>query len=115
MININVDDYVRDKYGNIGRVKKINKSLKFDFNNPENGSLIEDILWLDTYYCFSDECDTMPIEDVVAYSPSIADLIQVGDYVNGLEVFNKENIEPNSIKRVLTREKVKKGEYNLEN
>lgn len=81
-----VNDYVRDNGGRIGKVTKIDKTLRFNLKTSDGELEIENILWLDTNYNFSDEKDTISEDDVAASSSLLIDLVRVGDYVNGQKV-----------------------------
>ena len=81
-----VNDYVRDNGGRIGKVTKIDKALRFNLKTSDGELEIENILWLDTNYNFSDEKDTISEDDVAASSSLLIDLVRVGDYVNGQKV-----------------------------
>lgn len=63
-----VGDYVRIKYGNIGKITNLNKQF----------SQVE-------YQDNQTRCDTNE-SNILKSSPDIIDLIEVGDYVNGYKV-----------------------------
>ena len=68
MEEIKVNEYVRTKQGDIGKYV-IRQDINFvETNNGFIGFDIEN--------------------DIVKHSPNIIDLIEVGDYVNGIEVIN---------------------------
>ena len=107
---IEVGEYVRSNLGSIGKVTKIEDG-KFLY---ENKCLI----------CF--------ISNVVKHSSNIIDLIEEGDYVNGLEVYkgkvasgkekllvgnhiiNGMALEIVNIKTLVTKEQFSSVEYRLE-
>ena len=76
-----VGDYVRTKEGYISRVDNI----------------VDDFIWFDNtiYKSYSDSYDTLNENNINDYivksSPNIIDLIEVGDYVNGLKVEGVNN------------------------
>lgn len=63
-----VGDYVRTKYGNIGKITNLNKQF----------SRVE-------YKDNQTRCDTNE-SNILKSSPNIIDLIEVGDYVNGCKI-----------------------------
>lgn len=92
-----VNDYVRTKYG-IAKIVNI-KQTNF-LNLYTNQESVENEYILDK--------DIMPNyeEDIIKSSPNIIDLIEVGDYVNGVEVIGK-------IKDLLEFDGGQDGEYFL--
>lgn len=81
MNKIKVGDYVRTKYGKIGKIIDFNESLVF--SPTTNKGKIEYIwskvtgLYVDTNYNFDDENDRYFENDIVKSSPNIIDLIEV--------------------------------------
>ena len=69
-----VGDYVRTKSGFIDKIININ-----DFREPSVKYALEQPSWNDDVVFVGDE-------DISKSSPNIMDLIEVGDYVNGLKV-----------------------------
>ena len=74
MEEIKVGEYVKDKDGVIGKVKKI----AFDDESLEEYCYFEK-KWMGAYK-----------KDIVKHRPNIIDLIEVGNYVNGYKVSDKE-------------------------
>ena len=78
---MNVGDYVRTKYGKIGKIIDFNKALVFSpitFKEElEDITSEETMLVVDTNYYFDDEKDTYSENDIVKSSPNIIDLIEV--------------------------------------
>jgi len=77
-----VGDYVRTKDGLIAKYIECNNELKFHLFDGK-------IQW--DYDCYRDDIDDEDWEDfkkekILKVSPNIIDLIQVGDYVNGLKI-----------------------------
>ena len=75
-----VGDYVRTNSGDIGIIINCPEQLKKDYGNW---------LWFETI----NEQRPIRNEDIIKLSPNIIDLIEVGDYVNGVPVLHKENDE----------------------
>lgn len=71
---IKVNDYVRLKDGTIAKVIEI-KNQDTDILN---------------WYCLDNNMGTMD-RSIVKHSPNLIDLIQCGDYVNGILVTGKES------------------------
>jgi hypothetical protein len=116
-MEIEVGEYVRTTTGEIEKIKKI----AFD----------DDVL--EEYYCFEKNFKEAYIEDIANHSKNIIDLIEVGDYVNGVMVESMNNsIKPipipqyknengeyvdydeSEIKSIVTKEQFKNIEYRLE-
>lgn len=108
MGDIQVGEFIRTKYGDIGKyVIKQN----IDFIETNNG-----------YIGFNIE------EDIVKHSKNIIDLIEIGDYVNGYKVdfiqndevvFNHNhprqiNIFAEEIKSIVTKEQFNSVKYEVE-
>ena len=77
-MSFNIGDYVRYKYENciyIGKIKFISEVMGF-----------EETLQLDIDTCMEEILK----EDIIKSSPNIIDLIEVGDYVNGKKVVDKQ-------------------------
>lgn len=80
-MSIKIGDYVRTKYGKIGKIIDFNKAVVFspitfkekleDIKNEET------MLVVDTNYNFDDENDSYFEKDIVKSSPKIIDLIEV--------------------------------------
>ena len=119
MEDIKVGDFVRTNTGIIGKIKrieldKIDKSLKwyvFDKKRPDMN--ITDEVYINKPY-------------IIKHSPNIIDLIEVGDYVNGIIVTqsyidNIKHIAPEikennyGIKSIVTKEMFSSVEYRVEN
>lgn len=103
MEEIKVGEYVRTKKG-IHRIYKMNGSKK--------------VAWYGRYFV---ERGMVAKKDIIKHSPNIIDLIEVGDYVNGVEVIHfQDDIfnsyyelanhflisrkKPEDIKTILTKE-----------
>lgn len=121
MIEIKVGDYIRTKDGIIDRTERY--SYNCNVWHCENG------MWID-------ECETVgtPISDIVKCSQNIIDLIEEGDYVNGIKVLattrfseneigiciykNSEEmtciiLKKEDIKSIVTKEQFEKAEYKI--
>lgn len=102
---MNVGDYVRTKYGKIINIQVL--------------QIIKDI-----------NCDYVEINyekilrnNIVKSSPKIIDLIQVGDYVNGMKVINRcgtlmmadtfDLVEDEDIRTILTKEQFEAMKYEI--
>lgn len=72
MSKIEVGEYIRTNNGYIGKLVKKYKHGMIEFKDNE-GIFVEGII------------------DIVKHSKNIIDLIQVGDYVNGMRVIETEN------------------------
>ena len=122
-MELNVDDYVRDKNGRIGKVFDITNEPSVDIGigiMPEVNAV-----WID-----KDKINYLYQEDITKHSKDIINLIEVGDYVNGKLVCNagKNNnyiylidtpdlIKINSsddIKSILTKEQFEANAYTIE-
>lgn len=111
MEEIKVREYVRLKQGYIGDVVNIN-----DFREPSMKYAI-DIQKSDIVFVGE--------KDIVKHSKNIIDIIEEGDYVNGLYVHgitdyglvvymfgdSKEILEENEIRTIVTKEQFKSVEY----
>ena len=112
-----VGDYVRI-HGYIDKIININ-----DFREPSMKYALEQPSW-------NDDIVFVGEEDITKSSPNIIDLIEVGDYVNGGKVYEKEkeyivinadfgrlfeymNIYEEDIKSIVTREQFKSMEYKI--
>ena len=116
-----VGDYVRTKYG-IKQIYEIdnNKTVwkyKFKLKKQDGDGCID-------LGCFSDN-------DVIKSSPNIIDLIEVGDYVNGVlveSIYQREKdklyihsfdteimmcFTNNNIETIITKEQFERMEYNV--
>lgn len=114
MEEIKVGDFIRNKEGYIGKIEKI---------------IYDDLEKQNYYSC--EKHNVMAsgyIEQIVAHSPNLIDLIQCGDYVNGEKVVGRGNncililtdegqtflrniFEDNDIKSIVTKEMYKSVEY----
>lgn len=93
---MNVGDYVRTKYGNIGKITNLNKQF----------SQVE-------YQDNQTRCDTNE-SNILKSSPNIIDLIEVGDYVNGYPVAKIYKSTNKDIGRVIEYETDNVGGYEYE-
>ena len=110
---LEVGEYVRTKNGNIGKIKNI------EYVNI-------DIDWVE---CDSYGCSCIP-EYIKKHSKNIIDLIEVGDYVNGIKVamididnFDEEGTDKkyllcggtaifnDEIETILTKEQMEANQY----
>ena len=118
MEDIKVGEWIRTNWGHIGKLKRIeldknDKSLKwyvFDHKEFEINIIKEE--YINKPY-------------IVKYSPNIIDLIEIGDYVNGVIVTqsyidNIKHIAPEikennyGIKSIVTKEMMKSIEYRVD-
>ena len=76
MEKIKVGEFVRTKYGEIGIVTKVEPRLMW--RKRKNPSLLE-------------------FNEITKHSPNIIDLIEKGDYINGLLIWKDFKIEENQI------------------
>ena len=78
---MNVGDYIRTKYGKIGKIIDFNKAVVFSpitFKEELEDITSEEIMIVaDTNYNFDDEKDHYFKSDIFNSSPNIIDLIQV--------------------------------------
>ena len=81
MNKFEVGDYIRTKYGKIGKIIDLNESLVF---SPTTNKGKIEYIWskvkglnVDTNYNFDDENDRYFENDIVKSSPNIIDLIEV--------------------------------------
>ena len=74
MEQIKVGDYVRTETGHIG---KLNKISTYKINNKDKTMYLVD---------FGNITYAISYKDIVKHSPSIIDLIEEGDFVNGFQV-----------------------------
>ena len=103
-MEIRVNDYVRTKGGYIVKIESFISSLENDFIESEFKELVNK-------------------KDIIKSSSNIIDLIEVGDYVNGLPVIHKENDElvcgllsrykKQDIKSIITKEQFESIEYKV--
>lgn len=122
-MKIEIGEYIKTNVGNIGKVKRIefdeiDTSLKwyvFDKRRPDMN--VVDEIYINKPY-------------IVKHSKNIIDLIEVGDYVNGHLIIDKNNkilmyedadyingantISNFEIKSIVTKEQFKSVEYRLE-
>ena len=77
---MNVGDYVRTDKGNISKIKWISQQV---INSKETKA--------GTFHLENGEIVHMYYGDTIKSSPQIIDLIEVGDYVNGLPVIRIYN------------------------
>lgn len=83
MKEIKVGDFIRNKEGYIGKIEKI---------------IYDDLEKQNYYSC--EKHNVMAsgyIEQIVAHSPNLIDLIQCGDYVNGYRILEKTKIKNNQM------------------
>ena len=100
-MELNVGDYVRTKYGKIGRIISFDKSICFDLENAkeniEDVAYEEEMLVVDTHYVYEDEEDMYFKDDIIKTAEGtprgLLNLIEVGDYVNGWRVNRVEKQE----------------------
>jgi len=82
---MNIGDYIRTKYGKIGKIIGFNESIVF--SPTTNKGKIEYVgstvtgLDVDTNYDFDDKNDRYFENDIVKSSPNIRDLLEDGDYI----------------------------------
>lgn len=101
-----VGDYVRTNDGYINKIKKVNQ-----WN-----------VLADARDLFGEEIN-IANNEIIKSSPSIIDLIEVGDYVNGCPVLHKENneltcglllrYEEEDIQNVVTKEQFEAMKYEI--
>lgn len=112
MEDIKVGEYIRTKYGIITQIETIKDSVVWtnefiDIHHRYNEGIIEK-------------------RDIIKHSPNIIDLIEIGDYVNGVIVTqsyidNIKHIAPEikennyGIKSIVTKEMFSSVEYRVEN
>ena len=105
---MNIGDYVRTNNGGIGKI------IKCPFK-----SMYLDEIWGDI-----ENTETIITNNVYKTSPNIIDLIEVGDYVNGLKVANIEDnvitmvgllmrLGEEDIKSIVTKEQFETMEYKV--
>jgi len=107
-----IGEYVRTKDGFIAKLVSKNDYLKkYCFDN---------YIWEKGYMPISDisyQLLEKHIREDIEPSPNIIDLIEVGDYVNGVLVTTRmiDNLEMyfNEIKSIVTKERFKEMEYKL--
>lgn len=83
MEEIKVGDFIRNKEGYIGKIEKI---------------IYDDLEKQNYYSC--EKHNVMAsgyIEQIVAHSPNLIDLIQCGDYVNGYRILEKTKTKNNQM------------------
>lgn len=108
MSEIEVGEYVRDKDGNIGKITKI---------------VTDDIFYVQFYDNLEWKTD-LEEANIKSHSKNIIDLIEEGDYVNGVRVSQsyldnikylaKEIVEKNyGIKTILTHEQYEQNCYKV--
>ena len=83
MEEIKVGEYVRSRQGYIAKVIKIEEDYCIEFNKSIMRRYGEesDMLFLNPEYTYEDERS-----EIIKHSPNIIDLIEVGDYVNGVKI-----------------------------
>lgn len=116
--NICVGDYVRTKNGDIVKVIEYRDELVFD----------KEIKFHGIYRAYLNEDE---IGFIVKHSKNIIDLIEVGDFVNGYYIHEIgkigkdkflwieadllcDQIDPDEIKSIVTKESFKNAEYRVE-
>lgn len=113
MEEISINEYIRTDKGNIGKLVRIRKCSDKEINELIDVYFLDNGLWTIKKY-------------IVNHSKNIIDLIEVGDYVNGKEVYSigtsigdfpiisyKDgtfDIDTN-IKSIVTKEQYKSVEY----
>lgn len=112
-MKINVGDYVRTKKGIITKIEKCKNGTSDKLTTKETGIILDLENW------FKDNC--------VKSSPNIIDLIEVGDYVNGVMVteikdgkpFKEDYNDPyysyyfDDIYSIVTKEQFSQMEYRI--
>lgn len=87
MKEIEVNEYVRTNKGNIGKVVEIRLGLNKDTQLYQNVYMLDNGLWT-------------ILEYIVKHSKQLIDLIEIGDFVNGMKILyiedNKLYIEWNN-------------------
>lgn len=121
MEEIKVGEYVRTKAGFIRKIDKIENCPICKEKEYINKEIIRGLHFQNTYHK----------KDITKHSFNIIDLIEVGDYVNGVEVIHfQDDIfnsyyelanhflisrkKPEDIKTILTKEQYKANAYSLE-
>ena len=105
-----IGDYVRTKNGTITEYNAHDIILN-EFENRY-------------YYIYDTYCEDSVSELVIKSSPNIIDLIEVGDYVNGLKVAKVENnviymfgllmkLGQEDIKSIVTKEQFENSKYEV--
>ncbi len=114
---LNIGDYVRTKNGIIGKIM----NMKLGYSTTTFG---HSYIVLDSY------TEDIDFNDIIKSSSNIIDLIEVGDYVNGVEVvgfdggyvvINETNpstelwktLERKDIKTIVTKEQFESMEYKI--
>lgn len=83
---LKIGTYIKTEDGRIGKIIEIEKAYDVTYINfTEPKEMTRYVV--DTNYNFDDEPDGYFLEDIINVSEDIVDLIQPGDYVNGLFVF----------------------------
>lgn len=97
-----VGDYVRTKHYGISKITDIYNKDKIELDKV-NAFGIRGVCYM--------------VENIIKSSPNIIDLIQVGDYVNGILITIRmiDNIGMyfNDIKSIVTKEQFESMEYNV--
>lgn len=116
MEDIKVGDYIRAKYGIITQIKTIKDTVVLTNE------------FIDIYHRYNE--GIIEKRDIIKHSPNIIDLIEVGDYVNGVEVKDIDDewvtmsdtkipilksIANGLIKSIVTKEMFSSVEYRVEN
>ena len=108
-----IGDYIRTDKGNISKIKWISEQVT-TLNEIKAG----------TYHLESGEIVHQYYGDTINSSSNILDLIEIGDYVNGLPVINIVEdgvitlalffkIAKENIKTIVTKEQFKEKEYEV--
>ena len=122
-----IGDYIRTKWGRIGKIRSFSKSICFDIKENEQAgeAKTKESVYVDTYYNFEDEPDIYSTDEIVKFSPNLVDILEIGDYVNGFivndKVENKFNLvgdfdtwlESKDIKSIVTKEQFASYEYKV--
>lgn len=122
-MKLEVGDYVRTKKGIAKILGRVNEPDNYYFK----------MLITDKYLEIHDDTEYIHDLDIIKSSKNIIDLIEVGDYVNGVEVIGKEfdnfdeeylqcgfgdyvifTFEFKDIKTILTKEQFENNCYNVE-
>lgn len=107
MNKLNIGDYVRTNKGEIGKLKELKlnytkgkrlvtyykyREVEENYIMFDNKNITQRSVDGSCYYLTDDELKLVE-ESIVKSSPNIIDLIEVGDYINGMPVLHKENNE----------------------
>lgn len=122
---IEVGEYVRTRKGIIGKLRgSYLHGINIEYPQPQEW-IIDRFNNRKNYYVIT-ECD-VDFDDIVKHSKNIIDLIEVGDYVNGLyvhmitefglKIYSNGDIEDilkeDEVKSIVTKEQFANIEYKL--